>query len=147
MSTYSCIFNACAQCASACMPPFTAVYPRTVADSHPPAAAARTAHNRGAAQPAAAALQPPAAAPAARRRGLSLFSLPLRLLTAGIGVVTSVVHLTFTAAGLVGDRLLPAAVMRAARGGCTAAGTWEACYYASQACGRCSTYCVFQATQ
>ncbi|KAF8073204.1 PUX10 [Scenedesmus sp. PABB004] len=50
----------------------------------------------------------------AQPRGL--LALPLRLLSAGVGVMAHVVHSALTLAALVGDRVLPAAFMRSARG-------------------------------
>ena len=57
-----------------------------------------------------------AAAAGRQRRGFSIFSLPLKLLATGLGVMASVVQLTCSVAAYVGDRVLPASVMRAARG-------------------------------
>jgi hypothetical protein len=71
-----------------------------------------------AATAAAAARQPAgqAAAAARQRRGPGLLGFPIKVLTAGINLMASVVHMTFSIAALVGDRVLPAAVMRSARG-------------------------------
>jgi FAS-associated factor 2 len=86
-------------------------------DSHP-SEAARTSATQTAvpARPPAPAAPASAAAAGRQRRGFSILSLPLRLLATGIGVVTSVMQMTFTIASFVGDRVLPATVMQAARG-------------------------------
>jgi hypothetical protein len=47
-----------------------------------------------------------------------VLGFPIKVLTAGISMMASVVHMTFSIAAIVGDRVLPAAVMRSARGGC-----------------------------
>jgi hypothetical protein len=42
--------------------------------------------------------------------------LPFKLVASGIHVMSSVVQLTLSLAGMMGDKVLPASVMRAARG-------------------------------
>jgi FAS-associated factor 2 len=102
------------------------------ADSHQPAAPPRQPDGSGLRQRAAATNRTPAAAggvgrggaaaagPAQpRRRGgpPGLLGLPIKLVASGIHVMSSVVQLTFSLAGMMGDKVLPASVMRAARGG------------------------------
>jgi FAS-associated factor 2 len=74
-------------------------------------AAGTAAAAAGAGQHAAGPAQP------RRQRGLpGLLGLPLKLLASGVHVMATVVQLTFGLAGTVGDKVLPASVMRAARG-------------------------------
>ena len=106
--------------------------PTIRADSHQPAAGPAPARapaeatglrRRG--QAAAAGGQAGAAAAAGgpaqpwRQRGApgGLLGLPFKLVASGVHVMSSVVQLTFTLAGMMGDKVLPASVMRAARGG------------------------------
>uniref|UniRef100_A0A383V860 UBX domain-containing protein n=1 Tax=Tetradesmus obliquus TaxID=3088 RepID=A0A383V860_TETOB len=93
-------------------------------ESHPSAHVAAGTHGtaRAAATTPAAAAAAPAGRPAGQaaaarqRRGPGLLALPIKMLTAGINLMASVVHMTFSIAALVGDRVLPPAVMRGARG-------------------------------
>lgn len=97
------------------------------ADSHQPPAqqpqpaqADANLRRRNQARPAGAGPGGPAAAgPAQHRRprgSPGLLGLPFKLVASGMHVMASVVQLTFSLAGVLGDKVLPASVMRAARG-------------------------------
>lgn len=119
------------------------------ADSHQPAAQPasdqqlrRRAGARPAAPQAAGAAPGAAAQPARRARAPpGLLGLPFKLVASGIHVMASVVQLTMNLASIVGDRVLPAPVMRAARGGCDVDNEFVCGCCRAAAVGECAPGC------